>query len=197
MRMLARRGQETITMIGLPGIIKLNPVNGKDTEMATDTVQNNVVVSMEYTLQVDNEEIDSSKGQDPLQFLVGHGNIITGLEREMMGMRVGESKDVVVAPAEGYGEFDEEAFMEVSRSAFPKDMEIEEGSELTVRDDSGQSRYARVDTIEGENVVLNFNHPLAGDELHFNVKVIGVREPTTEELEHGHVHQGGGNGHNH
>jgi FKBP-type peptidyl-prolyl cis-trans isomerase SlyD len=163
--------------------------------MATDTVQNNVVVSMEYTLHVDNEEIDSSKGQDPLQFLVGHGNIISGLEREMIGMKVGESKDVVIAPAEGYGEFDEEAFMDVPRSAFPKDMEIEEGSELTVRDDSGQSRYARVDTIEGDNVTLNFNHPLAGDELHFNVKVVGLREPTAEELEHKHVHQG--NGHHH
>jgi FKBP-type peptidyl-prolyl cis-trans isomerase SlyD len=113
----------------------------------------------------------------------------------MMGMKVGESKDVVIAPAEGYGEFNEEAFMDVPRSAFPKDMEIEEGSELTVRDDSGQSRYARVDTIEGENVVLNFNHPLAGDELHFNVKVVGLREPTVEELEHGHVHQGDGHHH--
>jgi len=163
--------------------------------MSTDTVQNNLVVSMEYTLHVENEEIDSSKGQDPLQFLVGHGNIISGLEREMMGMKVGESKDVVIAPGDGYGEFDEEAFMAVPRSAFPKDMAIEEGSELTVRDDSGQSRYARVDTIEGENVTLNFNHPLAGDELHFNVKLVGLREPTTEELEHGHVHQGDGHHH--
>lgn len=163
--------------------------------MATDTVQNNVVVSMEYTLHVDNEEIDSSRGQDPLQFLVGHGNIISGLERELIGMKVGESKDVVIAPAEGYGEFDEEAFMDVPRSAFPKDMEIEEGSELTVRDDAGQSRYARVDTIEGENVTLNFNHPLAGDELHFNVKIVGLRQPTAEELDHGHVHQGDGHHH--
>src|SRR5215208_7689811 len=109
--------------------------------MDKDTVQNDVVVSMEYTLHVDNEEIDSSKGQDPLQFLVGHGNIITGLEREMIGMKVGESKDVVIAPADGYGEFDEEAFMAVPRGAFPTDMTIEEGSELTVKDDSGQSRY--------------------------------------------------------
>jgi FKBP-type peptidyl-prolyl cis-trans isomerase SlyD len=162
--------------------------------MTADTVQNNVVVSMEYTLHVDNEEIDSSKGQDPLQFLVGHGNIISGLEREMMGMKVGESKNVVIAPADGYGEFDEEAFMDVPRSAFPQDMPVEEGAELTVRDDSGQSRYARIDAINGDNVTLNFNHPLAGDELHFNVKVVGLREPTVEELEHEHVHQ---NGHHH
>jgi len=158
--------------------------------MGTDTVQKDVVVSMEYTLHVENEEIDSSKGQDPLQFLVGYGNIISGLEREMMGMKVGESKDVVIPPAEGYGEFDEDAFMSVPRDAFPKDMSIEEGVELSVRDDSGQSRYARVETIEGDSVTLNFNHPLAGDELHFNVKVTSLREPTAEELEHGHVHQG-------
>lgn len=159
--------------------------------MSTDSVQKDVVVAMEYTLQVDGEEIDSSKGQDPLQFLVGHGNIISGLEREMIGMKVGESKDVVIQPADGYGEYDEEAYMEVPRSEFPQDMPVEEGLELSVRDDEGQSRYARVDGVEGDTVTLNFNHPLAGDELHFNVKVVQLREPTSEELEHGHVHQGG------
>lgn len=160
-----------------------------------DTVQKNMVVSMEYTLHVDGEKIDSSDGQDPLQFLAGHGNIISGLEREMMGMKVGDSKDVKIQPAEAYGEFDENAFMQVPRDQFPKDMQVEEGLELTVRDDSGQSRYARVDAVEGENVTLNFNHPLAGDELQFNIKVVGLREPTDEELEHGHVHQAGAHHH--
>jgi FKBP-type peptidyl-prolyl cis-trans isomerase SlyD len=159
--------------------------------MSTDTVQNNKVVSMEYTLHVDNEEIDSSKDQDPLQFLVGHGNIISGLEREMIGMKVGESKDVVIAPADGYGEYDENAFMDVPRGAFPTDMPVEEGAELTVRDDAGQARYARIDAVDGDTITLNFNHPLAGDELHFNIKVVDLREPTAEELEHGHVHQAG------
>ena len=159
--------------------------------MSTEIVEKDKVVSMEYTLHVDNEEIDSSNGQDPLQFLAGHGNIISGLEREMMGMKVGESKDVVIQPADAYGEFDDQAFMDVPRKEFPSDMQIEEGSELTVRDDSGQSRYARIDAIDDDTVRLNFNHPLAGDELHFNVKVVGLREPTSEELEHGHVHQDG------
>ena len=159
--------------------------------MSKDSVQKDVVVSMEYTLQVDGEEIDSSKGQDPLQFLVGYGNIISGLEREMMGMKVGDSKDVVIQPEDAYGEYDEEAFMDVPRGQFPQDMPVEEGLELSVRDDEGQSRYARIDTVEGDTVTLNFNHPLAGDELHFNVKVVNLREPTEEELEHGHVHDGG------
>src|SRR5215217_6245256 len=145
---------------------------------------------MEYTLRVDNEVIDSSIGQEPLEFLAGHGNIISGLEREMIGMKVGDSKDVIVTPADGYGEYDEEAFMDVPRAQFPQDMPVEEGLELSVRDDEGQSRYARIDAIEGDTVTLNFNHPLAGDELHFNVKIVDLRDPTTEELEHGHVHQG-------
>src|SRR5512134_392195 len=118
--------------------------------MGKDSVQNDVVVSMEYTLHVDGEKIDSSEGQDPLQFLVGYGNIISGLEHEMMGMKIGDSRDVVVPPAEAYGEFDEDAFMDVPRAPFPKDMPLEEGLELTVRDDTGQSRYARVEAIEGE-----------------------------------------------
>jgi FKBP-type peptidyl-prolyl cis-trans isomerase SlyD len=84
--------------------------------------------------------------------------------------------------------------MDVPRAEFPQDMPVEEGLELTVRDDSGQARYARVDNVEDETVRLNFNHPLAGDELHFNVKVVGLRAPTEEELDHGHVHQAG---HNH
>ena len=159
--------------------------------MDKDSVKKNVVVSMEYTLHVDGEKIDSSEGQDPLEFLAGHGNIISGLEREMMGMKVGESKQVKVPPGDAYGEFDENAFMQVPKDQFPTDMPVEEGLELTVRDDSGQSRYARVDAVEGDNVTLNFNHPLAGDELQFNVKVVGLREPSAEELEHGHVHQPG------
>jgi len=159
--------------------------------MSKDSVQDGVVVSMEYSLHVDGEKLDSSEDQGPLQFLAGHGNIVAGLESEMIGMKIGDSKDVVVSPADGYGEFDEDAYMDVPRSQFPKDMQVEVNLELTVRDDAGEARYARIESIEDETVRLNFNHPLAGDELHFNVKVVALREPTDEELEHGHVHEGG------
>jgi len=159
--------------------------------MSTDTVQDGVVVSMEYTLHVDAEQLDTSEGQGPLQFLVGYGNVIAGLESEMMGMKVGDSKDVVVQPENGYGEFDDEAFMNVSKKDFPKDMPLEVDTELTVRDEEGHARYARVDGVEGDSVRLDFNHPLAGAELHFSVKVVALREPSDEELEHGHVHEEG------
>src|SRR5215212_6159548 len=101
-------------------------VIAKGMRMTTDSVQNDVVVSMEYTLRVDNEVIDSSVGQDPLEFLAGHGNIISGLEREMIGMKVGDSKDVIVTPTDGYGEYDDEAFMDVPLADFPEDMLVEE-----------------------------------------------------------------------
>lgn len=159
--------------------------------MSKDTVEDGVVVSMEYTLHVDGELLDSSDGQGPLQFLAGYGNIIPGLEDEMQGMKIGDSKDVVVQPKDGYGEFDDEAFMQVPRTDFPKEMPMEVDTELTVRDEEGNSRYARVESIEKDNVTLNFNHPLAGDELRFHVKVVALRDPTEEELEHGHVHEEG------
>jgi FKBP-type peptidyl-prolyl cis-trans isomerase SlyD len=159
--------------------------------MSNDSVQDGVVVSMEYTLHVDGELLDSSDGQGPLQFLAGHGNIIPGLEDVMIGMKIGDSKKVVVQPKDGYGEYDDEAFMQVPRDQFPTEMELEVGAELNVRDNDDNAQLARVDTIEGDVVTLNFNHPLAGDELHFYVRVVNLREPSAEELDHGHVHEGG------
>jgi FKBP-type peptidyl-prolyl cis-trans isomerase SlyD len=156
--------------------------------MSKDTVQDGLVVSMEYTLTVDGEVLDSSKDAGPLQFLAGYDNIVPGLEREMVGMKIGESKDVLVLPADGYGEFDAEAFMEVPRSELPSDMELEEGLELNVTDEDGQAQLAFVESFNEKSVRLDFNHPLAGAELQFNVKVIGLREPTKEELDHGHAH---------
>ena len=159
--------------------------------MSKDTVQDGLVVSMDYKLTVDGEVLDSSEEAGPLQFLAGYGNIVPGLEREMAGMKIGESKDVVVTPADGYGEFDEEAFMDVPRNEFPSDLKLEEGIELNVTDEDGQNQYARVENITDESVRLDFNHPLAGAELHFNVKVVALRDPTKEELDHGHVHEEG------
>jgi len=151
-------------------------------------VQDGHVVSMEYTLRVDGEVMDSSEGGDALKFVAGMGNIIPGLEKEMIGMGVGESKDVVVAPAEGYGEYNEEAFMDVPLEQFPEDMPMQVGTEIHLQDSSGVSRYARINSVEEKSARLDLNHPLAGKELHFNVKVIGLRDATKEELEHRHVH---------
>jgi FKBP-type peptidyl-prolyl cis-trans isomerase SlyD len=159
--------------------------------MSKDTVQDGLVVSMDYKLTVDGEVLDSSDEAGPLQYLAGYDNIVPGLERAMMGMKIGESRDVVVAPADGYGEFDEEAFMDVPRDEFPADMKLEEGMELHVTDEDGNHQAAYVASFNNESVRLDFNHPLAGAELSFYVKVVGLREPTKEELDHGHVHEEG------
>ena len=154
-------------------------------------VKDGHVVSMEYTLKVDGEVADTSEGREPLEFVHGAGNIIPGLEREMTGMAIGESKEVVVPPADGYGEEDEKAFMDVPREQFPEEIPMKVGTELQVQNQAGQPMYARIDMVGDKNVRLNFNHPLAGKELHFAVKVVGVRDATDEEKEHGHVHSPG------
>ena len=146
------------------------------------------VVSIDYTLRVDGEVIDSSDGHEPLEFLQGEGNIIPGLERELYGMSVGESKKVIVAAADGYGEFDEEALVEVPKAEFPAQIPLELGIELQVRGQDGETMHGHISNIGDETVELDFNHPLAGKELHFDVTIAGLREASDEELLHGHVH---------
>jgi FKBP-type peptidyl-prolyl cis-trans isomerase SlyD len=157
-------------------------------------VQDGQVVSMDYTLHVDGEMMDTSSGHEPLEFLQGAGNIIPGLEQELYGMAVGESKKVIVQPEDGYGVLDPEAFIDVPKDQFPADVPLEEGVEIQVTNQDGQAMSARIDSVSDDSVKLDFNHPLAGKELHFDVKVVGLREPTDEETEHGHVH---GDGHHH
>jgi FKBP-type peptidyl-prolyl cis-trans isomerase SlyD len=153
-------------------------------------VMDGQVVSMDYNLHIDGQLVDSSKGGDPLDYLHGAGNIIPGLESELDGMAVGESKRVIVSPADGYGEHDPEAYMEVPRGEFPAEIPLEIGTQLQLQNEDGHPMYARIDEINDDTVVLDFNHPLAGKELHFDVTIVAVREPTTEELDHGHVHHG-------
>jgi len=151
-------------------------------------VENGQVVTMDYTLHVDGEILDSSEGHEPLEFLQGTGNIIPGLERELYGMTIGESKKVTVVPVEGYGKLDPNAFVNVPRSQFPENIPMEVGTEIQVNDPQGHEMMARIDQVETDSVRLNFNHPLAGKDLHFDVKIVGLRAPTDEELEHGHAH---------
>ncbi len=144
---------------------------------------------MDYTLHVDGKVVDSSEGGEPLQFIQGMGHIIPGLEHELYDMLVGDQKQVVVTAKDAYGEVDMEAFMDVPRDAFPTDVPLETGTELELRDQSGHPMFARIDTVSDDNIRLNMNHPLAGKELHFDVKIAGLRPATEEEVSHGHVHE--------
>lgn len=152
------------------------------------TVENDIVVSLDYTLTVDGEVIDTSQDSDPIQFIQGQGQLIPGLERQLYGMEVGASKNVVVQPKEGYGEMDPGAFTEVPRDQFPPQIPLQPGVELQLTNQDGEELQAFIESISGDDVRLNFNHPLAGKQLHFSVEVIDLRHPTPDELEHGHVH---------
>lgn len=150
------------------------------------TVADDLVVSLDYTLKLeDGQVVDSSEGQEPLEFVQGQGAVIPGLEKALYGMVVGEEKNVVVEPEDGYGEFDSDLFETLPRDVFPADMVLETGMGFRMRTDSGEVVLAFVDHLEDSEVVVNLNHPLAGKKLLFNVKVMDLREATPEELEGG------------
>jgi FKBP-type peptidyl-prolyl cis-trans isomerase SlyD len=155
------------------------------------TIADDIVVSLDYTLTVDGAIVDASEG-DPIEFIQGRRQIIAGLEQAIYGMAVSESKNVVVAPEDGYGISDPEAVIVVPRDEFPPEIPMEVGVRLQVQNDDGSVMTAAINKIEGDSVTLDFNHPLAGKTLHFNVTVAGLRAATEEELEHGHVHGDGG-----
>lgn len=160
-------------------------------------IEDGMVVSMDYTLHADDEAgevLDSSEGRSPLQFMQGQGQIIPGLERELYGLSVGDQKSVTVEPVDGYGEEDPDAYSEVPRDAFPGDMQPEPGMSLGVRDEAGNVYQAYVEEVRPDSVILNFNHPLAGQKLYFDVRIADLRQATAEEIAHGHVHDDNSDG---
>jgi len=155
-------------------------------------VADNVVVQLEYTLTLEDGEVaDSSVGSAPLEYLHGAGEIVEGLESRLTGMKVGDTGRVVIPPEEAYGPYDPEATEEVDRGLFPQDMTLEEGMGLQLTSDDGTPHVAFVAEVSDDVVVLDFNHPLAGETLTFDVKIINLREASEEELAHGHAHQHG------
>ena len=151
-------------------------------------VANDLVISLGYNLTVDGEVVDSADQSDPLLYLHGYENIVPGLERALTGMKVGESKKVVVKAKDGYGEYQKDALEWISREDFPDEIPLEEGVEILIEDEDGDEVSATIVEVTKEKVQLDFNHPLAGKELHFEVTILDLRLPTEEELAHGHAH---------
>jgi FKBP-type peptidyl-prolyl cis-trans isomerase SlyD len=140
-------------------------------------VQTGSSVSIEYTLKDEGGQVlDSNKGKSPLVFTQGQQQIIPGLEREMIGMRAGEEKHVVVKPEDAYGPVVPNAQTEVPKDAIPKEG-LKVGTALMARSGSGETRPVIVKEIKDSTVVLDLNHPLAGKTLFFDVKVLGVEPP--------------------
>lgn len=157
------------------------------------TVDDDIVVTLDYSLRLDNgEEIDRSGGEEPLQFIQGREQIIPGLENALYGMIVGDEKLITISPEDGYGEYDSENFVMMPLDSFPPDIELIVGQSLIVRDSESDQEYsAYITEVDDESVKLDFNHPLAGERLHFKVRIVALRDATTEELDHGHVHEPG------
>jgi FKBP-type peptidyl-prolyl cis-trans isomerase SlyD len=152
-----------------------------------DTIRDGAVVQIAYTLKLANGEvIDYTEVDDPLEYLHGADNIIPGLERELTGLGAGDKKDVRVAPADGYGEYDPSEVEEISTSELPPGMPVKVGMIMAIPDDDGSMMEAMVTAVTKSTVTLDFNHPLAGKPLFFSVEILGIRDATEEELAAGH-----------
>ncbi len=154
-------------------------------------VADDLVVSLEYTLTVDGVVIDSTDDGETLEYLQGHRNIIPGLEKALYGVPVGEDRSVTVSHEEAYGDFDESSVKKISRDEFPESIPLDVGVELEMKEKNGGTVYGTITEVGDSQVTLDFNHPLAGKTLEFDIKVVDLRHPSAEELEHGHVHTPG------
>lgn len=158
-------------------------------------IANDHVVTFNYTLtNSEGEQLDKSEEGSPLAYLHGHANIIPGLEKELTGKSAGDSLKVTVAPAEAYGEYMEEAVQEVPKEMFQGVDTIEAGMQFHAEAQGGM-QIVTVKAVEGDTVIIDANHPLAGQTLTFDVEVVEVRAATEEELSHGHAHGVGGHQH--
>ncbi|MGC3997005.1 MAG: peptidylprolyl isomerase [Anaeromyxobacter sp.] len=152
-------------------------------------IEKGSVVELDYSLHLgDGEVVDKSEPGDPLTYLHGEGQIVPGLESALEGLSPGEAKQVVVAPADGYGEKDDSGVQQVPRTAFPPGFQPQIGMQLFAEGPNGEEVPFTVSDIGLETITIDLNHPLAGKTLHFEVTVRGVRQATAEELEHGHAH---------
>jgi len=155
--------------------------------MSSDAIADGKVVTFHYTLKDDEGTvIESSQGKTPLGYLQGAGNIVPGLESALVGKAVGDSVEVAVEPADGYGERDERGVMQFPKSQFPDDPPPQEGMQFGVQGPDGQVFPAWVTQVADDQVTVDFNHPLAGVRLHFDVEVVEIRDATDDEKQQGH-----------
>ncbi len=157
-------------------------------------ITKNSVVSFHYTLNdAEGKLLDTSAGRDAFAYIHGNGMIVPGLEEELEGKDTGTKLQVAIPPAKGYGEFNAELVHKVPKDRFG-DQKVEAGMQFQAGEDGRMGVFTVMEVTDNE-VMLNANHPLAGVTLHFSVEITDVREATSEELAHGHVHGAGGHHH--
>jgi FKBP-type peptidyl-prolyl cis-trans isomerase SlyD len=155
-----------------------------------------MVVSMTYTLtNAEGEELDKAGAHEPFAYLHGSGNIIPGLEEALEGLTKGDAKTVTVEPKNAYGEVNPALRLKVPRTQFPKDEVLAPGMRFHSEMPDGQIMAFTILQTDADNVLVDGNHPLAGQTLTFDVAIVDVRNATMEEMAHGHVHGPGGHHH--
>jgi len=132
-------------------------------------------VSFNYTLAVDGEVIETTQGREPLTYVHGNGALIPGLEKQLEGMEEGQEKNITIAPDDAYGAINPKAFQEVPKENLPKDIPLEVGMQLQARTREGHTTLVTVSEVKPDTVILNFNHPLAGKTLQFQVKILTIQ----------------------
>ena len=146
-------------------------------------IDNNLYVAIDYKLTLaSGEEVDSSPEGQPFGFITGSGQVISGLENQLMGKTAGDHAKIIVDSAEGYGPVDENLFQEIPKDHFPADCEIEPGMTFQAQGPHGPVLLNIKEVKDDNMVIVDLNHPLAGEQLHFDVNVVEVREPSAEEL---------------
>ena len=156
-------------------------------------VEKNKVVSLSYELKVGGETVETVGADSPLMFLFGAGNLLPKFEENLSGLKLDDGFDFELGSAEAYGPVNEDAIVDVPLQAFAVDGEIDReilkvGNHIPMLDQSGNRLNGIVMKFDDEFVTMDFNHPLAGNDLHFSGKVVEIRDASADELEHGHVH---------
>ncbi|MBT8064685.1 MAG: peptidylprolyl isomerase [Xanthomonadales bacterium] len=155
-------------------------------------IENRKVVAFHYTLTSDKgDELESSRGRQPMYYLHGSRNIIPGLEKAMAGRTAGEQFQVTIEPADAYGERDEDRLQRIPTKKFGNTRNLKAGQFVSLQTKQGPVQ-AVVVKVGRFNVDVDMNHPLAGQTLTFDVEISDVRDATAEEISHGHVHGPGG-----
>lgn len=158
-------------------------------------IENNKVVTLNYTLKDDQGNILDQSDDGSFVYLHGAMNIIPGLENALIGKSAGDDLSVCVAPEEGYGVRDDSRVQQVPKSMFETGADIQVGMQFHAQGPGGEMLVVTITDVMEDQVVVDANHPLAGRELNFDVTVVEIRDASDEELEHGHVH--GPHGHHH